>query len=119
MNNPSCTGLLDNSKKIDVPMKESEEAVKSEEMDTDNKDDEDKTELNEIDRESPEKETEVVNKCSDEDYMKVIRYLIAAGCDVNLPVSFLNNLIILDTFYIKITNTEQVRNIYIFLNVIN
>lgn len=95
MNNPFCTGLLDNSKKTDVPMKESEEAngekMKSEEMDTDNKDDEDKTEQDEIDRESPEKDTEVVNKCSDEDYMKVIRYLIAAGCDVNLPVSFLNN----------------------------
>ncbi|KPJ21472.1 Histone-lysine N-methyltransferase EHMT2 [Papilio machaon] len=58
------------------------------EVDEKNGSKEDKEEdkdIKEVEQEEDDITESDVNKPSDEDLMKVIRYLIAAGCDVNLP----------------------------------
>ncbi|CAH2068186.1 unnamed protein product, partial [Iphiclides podalirius] len=78
----ALVALLDKPRKTEAPTKGTAE-TKTEEMDADDKEEADAEHDKEA--EQDEEETEVMKKPSDEDYMKVIRYLIAAGCDVNLP----------------------------------
>ncbi|XP_045541652.1 histone-lysine N-methyltransferase EHMT1 isoform X1 [Papilio machaon] len=86
----ALNALLDKSK----PTKSNNETVKNEEkpeaMEVDEKngskeDKEEDKDIKEVEQEEDDITESDVNKPSDEDLMKVIRYLIAAGCDVNLP----------------------------------
>ncbi|XP_052758812.1 histone-lysine N-methyltransferase EHMT2 [Galleria mellonella] len=72
------------SKKLKITKDTTEETKLDENKEEDKEDDEAADTKQQTEIEKDEKETDEL-KPSDEDLLKVIRYLIAAGCDVNFP----------------------------------